>query len=155
MSLWRLVPSSSCNVRWWGGLGFKRGALREPLLGIHALLVLLSVGIVLAHEPQPPETKGFQGSIFVPKDTRAYDRAHNVTKAYGPCNDYWAIFYSEWLVLPKGVWADNRANQVHILWQDPDGLHGLFWCTPSVGCITKLCTKHGGIFDARSVKVRW
>jgi len=87
-------------------------------------------------------------------DLGAYDYADTVQNANDPrCNDHWAIFYSTWQ-LPSGVWADNAVNQGHILWND-NKLNGYFTCNPNGDCTTCLCTKHGSLANAWTVKVTW
>lgn len=121
------------------------------------LVVMLSVesGAVLAQKPPPggPGIQAIEEPIHVPKDTSAYDYADNVRKAsdHG-CNDYWAIFYSNYPNLPGGVWADNVINQWHI--NRHNGLDGYFRCAYGQ-CITYLCTQHESGANAWSVKVRW
>lgn len=132
---------------------------RIKFLSVFVLLaLLLSAGAsaVIAQEPPPPDDsiRGLYGTIFVPKDTSAYDYADDVRKAYSHgCNDYWAVFYSGYINLPNGVWADNPINRLHI--NDHGGLHGYYRCSPYGGCITYLCTKHGWGANAWTVKVRW
>ena len=124
-----------------------------------ALLLSAGLGMVLAQEPPPPDDfsiEGLYGTIHVPKDESAYDYADDVRRAYSHgCNDYWAVFYSDWVNLPSGVWADNSFNQWHINRQRPPGLNGYYRCSPDGGCITYLCTKHGWGANAWSVRVRW
>lgn len=140
----------------------RRCTKKLKLFSVFALLALLlgaSSGAVVAQEPPPPDdpsTRGFYGTIHVPKDESAYDYADDVREAHSHgCNDYWAVFYSAWVDLPSGVWADNLVNQQHINRQDPPGLYGYYRCSPDGGCITYLCTKHGWGANAWSVKVRW
>lgn len=123
-----------------------------------ALLLSVGSGAVIAQEPPPdgPSIRGLYGTIHVPKDTGAYDYADDVRKAYDHgCDDYWAVFHSDYINLPSGVWADNLINQWHINDQKPPGLNGYYRCSPYGGCITYLCTKHGWGANAWTVKVRW
>jgi hypothetical protein len=123
------------------------------------LALLMSVGIpgAMAQEGLPPDgpsIEAIEEPIHVYKDTSAYDYADNVKRAgdHG-CNDYWAVFNSGYPNLPAGVWADNIANQGHITLHN--GLDGYFRCDPYGGCKTYLCTKHGGLANAWTVKVKW
>lgn len=126
-------------------------------LAVFVLLMMLSIksGAVLAQEPPPgdPGIQAIEDTIHVPMDTSAYDYADNVMRAgdHG-CNDYWAIFHSNYPNLPGGVWADNLINQGHIILHN--GLDGYFRCGNGQ-CTTYLCTKHGGGANAWSVKGRW
>ncbi len=116
------------------------------LMFVAAALCITTVGVWAG--PQYIED-----SIHVPKDTSANVYTVNVFPAndHG-CNDYWAQFNSGAGTLPRGVWADNFWNQLHI--DAHSGLDGYFICWPT-SCVTYLCTKHGGLYDASTVKVRY
>ena len=124
---------------------------RVRLLLVVLTLAALSVTAISAGGPQPLY---IEEPIHVPKNTSSNVYPNNVQDAsdHG-CDDWWAVWNSSNWNLPGGVWADNLLNQAHITLHN--GLDGYFRCYDGGSCYTKLCSKHGGLYNAWSEKVRY